>query len=147
MTAEMELAIELIEAKKKADAPIAEYENLPVQKGVGRFGPFLKWNSIFINVNKRYDFDNLSQSDIENLIEEKKQKEIDKVIHNWEEEGIRVEKARRGRHNVLKGKFKLELAKTIDAKALTLKEVQAMIEKNAPKKKVAKKKKPVKKKA
>ena len=46
--------IELIEAKRKADAPIAEYEGLPVQKGVGRFGPFIKWNSLFINVNKKY---------------------------------------------------------------------------------------------
>lgn len=143
MTTEMDLAVELIEAKIKADAPIAEYESLPVQKGVGRFGPFLKWNGMFINVNKRYDFDNLTQDDIVALIEEKKQKEIDKVIHNWEEEGIRVEKARWGRHNILKGKFKHELPKTVDAKALTLKEVQDIIEKNAPKKK---KKAPAKKK-
>lgn len=140
LTVDMDFAIELIEAKRKADAPIAEYENLPVQKGVGRFGPFIKWNSIFINVNKKYDFDNLTQNDIETLIEDKKQKEIDKVIHNWEEEGIRVEKARWGRHNILKGKFKHELPKSVDAKALTLKEVEALIEKHAPKKKVAKKK-------
>ena len=32
---------------------------LPVQKGKGRFGPFIKWNNMFINVNKKYDWDNL----------------------------------------------------------------------------------------
>jgi DNA topoisomerase-1 len=146
MSVDLNRATELIEAKIKADAPIAEYENKPVQKGVGRFGPFIKWNSIFINVNKKYDFDNLSQADIVKLIEDKKQKEIEKVIHNWEDEGIRVEKARWGRFNVLKGKFKLELPKTTDALAMTLDEVKALIEKNAPKKKKAVKRKPAAKK-
>jgi len=139
-------AMELIKAKEKADAPIYEYEGMGVQKGVGRFGPYLKWNSIFINVNKKYDFDNLSEDDIVELIEDKKRKEREKVIHNWEEEGIRVEKARWGRFKVIKGKTKIELPKTTDAEALTLDEVKAMIEKKAPKKKVTKKKAPAKKK-
>ena len=125
----LDRAIELIVAKEKADAPIAEYEGLPVQKGVGRFGPFIKWNSIFINVNKKYDFDNLSQKDIEELIEDKKKKEREKVVHNWESDGIRVEKARWGRHNIIKGKTKIELPKTVDATKLTLDEVKGMIEK------------------
>jgi DNA topoisomerase-1 len=135
---DMERATELIVAKQKADAPVAEYEDLPVQKGVGRFGPFIKWNSIFINVNKKYDFDNLTFDNIVELIEDKKRKEIEKVIHNWEEEGIRLEKARWGRFNILKGKIKIELPKTTDAKNMTLEEVQAIIEKKAPKKKTRK---------
>ena len=139
MTVDLDRAIELIQAKRKADAPIAEYENLPVQKGVGRFGPFIKWNSMFINVNKKYDFDNLTFDNIVELIETKKQKEIDKVIHNWEEEEIRVEKARWGRFNIIKGKIKIELPKTTKVDKLTLEEVQAIIEKKAPKKKVKKK--------
>ena len=44
---DMAFAKELIEEKKKADAPIYMYEDLPVQKGVGRFGPFIKWNNMF----------------------------------------------------------------------------------------------------
>jgi len=95
---------------------------------------------MFINVNKKYDFDNLSDQDIIQLIEDKKQKEIDKVIHNWEEEGIRVEKARWGRSNIIKGKTKIELPKTVDAAKLTLDKVKDLIEKNAPKKKTTKKK-------
>ncbi|WP_291965714.1 type I DNA topoisomerase [Maribacter sp.] len=137
---EMDRAIELIVAKQKADAPIAMYEDLEVTKGTGRFGPFIKWNGMFINVNKKYDFDNLSNDDIIELIEIKKQKEIDKVIHNWEEEGIRIEKARWGRHNVIKGKIKVELAKTVDVVNMSLEEAQKLIEAKTPKKKAPKKK-------
>ena len=148
---DMSYAKELIEEKKKADAPVYIYEDLPVQKGTGRFGPFIKWNNMFINVNKKYDFDTLSDADIIELIETKKQKEIDKLIHNWEEEGIRLEKARWGRFNLLKGKTKIELPKTTKAEKMTLKDAQAILEKNAPKKKkkkaAAKKKAPAKKKA
>jgi len=140
MEVDISRAIELIKERQQADAPIAEYENLPVQKGVGRFGPFIKWNNTFINVNKKYDFDNLSFADIKTLIEDKKIKDIEKVIHNWEKEGIRVEKARWGRSNILKGKMKIELAKSIDAAELTLEEVKEIIEKNTPKKKTPKKK-------
>ena len=141
----LDRAKELIDEKEKADAPIATYKNEPVQKGVGRFGPFLKWNGIFINVNKKYNFDNLSQSDIVELIEDKIQKENDKVIHNWEEEGIKVEKARWGRSVITKGKIKIELSKDIDAAALTLEQVQEMIEQKAPAKKAPAKKAAAKK--
>ncbi|REH00458.1 type I DNA topoisomerase [Flavobacterium aquicola] len=133
-------AQELIDEKAIADAPIAVYKGEGVQKGTGRFGPFIKWNGIFINVSKKYNFDNLSQSDVEALIEDKLQKNIDKVLHNWEEEGILVEKARWGRSVITKGKIKIELSKDVDATKLTLAEVQEMIAKKTPAKKVAAKK-------
>jgi DNA topoisomerase-1 len=138
-------AQELIDEKEKADAPIASYKNEGVQKGVGRFGPFLKWNGMFINVNKKYNFDNLSQADIEELIEDKLQKEIDKVIHDWKEDGIKVEKARWGRSVITKGKVKIELSKDVDAAAMTLEQVKELIEKKAPAKKTVAKKTPAKK--
>ena len=141
LSVELDDAIVLIKEKQKADAPIYNYQGLPVQKGKGRFGPFIKWNNMFINVNKKYDWDNLSENDIITLIEDKIQKEKDKLIHHWEAEGIRVEKARWGRHNVIKGKTKIELPKTVDVSKFTLEDVQAIIEKNAPKKKKATKKK------
>ena len=145
MEVDLPRAQELIVAKQKADAPIAHYEELPVQKGVGRFGPYIKWNSIFINVSKKYDFDTLSYEDIVELIEVKKQKEIDKVIHNWEDVGIRVEKARWGRFNVLKGKIKIELPKTTIIEKLSKAEAVKMIEAKTPKKKAKKKKTTAKK--
>ncbi len=139
---DMDRAIELIKAKQKADAPIAHYEDNEVTKGVGRFGPFIKWNGMFINVNKKYDFDNLTKDDIVELIEAKKQKEIEKLIQEWPEEGIRIEKARWGRHNILKGKIKVELSKDVDATKISLEEAKGMIEKKSPKKKAKAKAKP-----
>ncbi|MBU3681939.1 MAG: type I DNA topoisomerase [Flavobacterium sp.] len=145
MNVSLTRAQELIDEKAKADAPIGMYQNEPVQKGVGRFGPFIKWNGMFINVNKKYNFDQLSQADITQLIEEKLQKEVDKVIHNWKEQGIVVEKARWGRSIITKGKIKIEISKDIDAAALTLEQVEEMISKKLPVKKTAVKKTAVKK--
>ena len=142
-----ERAQELIDEKAIADAPIAVYKGEGVQKGVGRFGPFIKWNSIFINVSKKYNFDNLSQQEIEELIEDKLQKNIDKVLHNWEDEGILVEKARWGRSVITKGKIKIELSKDVDATKLTLAQVQEMIAAKTPAKKTPAKKATTAKKA
>jgi len=132
---DMDRAIELIKEKQKADAPIGTYEGKDVTKGVGRFGPFIKWDGMFINVNKKYDFDNLSDGDIAELIEAKKKKEAEKLIQEWPEEKIRIEKARWGRHNIIKGRVKVELSKDVDATKITLEEAQALLEKKSPKKK------------
>ncbi len=132
---DIDRAIELIQEKQKADAPIASYEGKEVTKGVGRFGPFIKWDGMFINVNKKYDFDHLSQGDIRELIETKKQKEKEKLVQSWPEEGIRIEKARWGRHNVIKGRVKVELSKDVDAAKLSLEDAKTLLEQKAPKKK------------
>ena len=130
----LEDAIVIIEDKIKADAPIHVYENMDVQKGKGRFGPYIKWNNIFINVNKRYDWDNLSIDDIEELIEEKKQKEKDKVIHNWEEEGIKVEKGRWGKFYLIKSKKKILLDKNLNVASIDLDQAKEIYKANTSKK-------------
>ena len=135
LTVTLEQAIECIEEKRKDDAPIATYEGQGVTKGKGRFGPFIKWNGWFINVSKKYDFDDLSEKDIEELIEAKKKKEAERVVRVWEDEGIRIEKARWGRHNLIKGKTKVELNKTIDAANMTLNQAKEMLSKKKPAKK------------
>ena len=73
------------------------------------------------------------------MIEAKKKKEAERVVRIWEEEGIRIEKARWGRHNLIKGKTKVELKKTIAVADLSLEEVQVMLSKSKPKKKKIKK--------
>ena len=110
-------------------------------KGKGRFGPFIKWSGLFINVNKKYDFDHLSDEDIVTLIEEKIQKEKEKLVQHWEEEGIRIEKARWGRSNIIQGKIKVELSKDIDPTTITLEEAQKRLEAKKPKKKATARKK------
>ena len=113
-------AIPLIDEKLKSDEPIHIYNDLPVIKGKGRFGPFIKWNEMFINVNKTYDFDNLTVENIEELIELKLKKEKEKLITEWVDEGIKLEKGRWGRSILSMGKKKIEIPKEIDPKTITL---------------------------
>jgi DNA topoisomerase-1 len=96
LAVELERAIELIKEKQAADAPIDFYNDKPVTKGKGRFGPFIKWNEMFINVPKRYDFDNLTKANIKELIESKIEKEANRFIQQWPAEKISIENARWG---------------------------------------------------
>ena len=91
-----EIAENFIKEKMEADAPVATYKGEPVTKGTGRFGPFIKYQSMFINVPKKYDFDNLSQGDIEELISAKLEKEANRYIQQWEKEKISIENGRWG---------------------------------------------------
>ena len=124
---DLEKAIIYIKKKKELDAPIMVYEDLPVTKGKGRFGPFIKWNDTFINVNKKYDFDQLSDEDIVDLIEEKKKKDKEKLVHHWEAEGITIEKGRWGKFFVISGKKRRQLDAKKDPKSVTLEEAKSIL--------------------
>ncbi len=96
LTIDMDRAIAIIREKQAADAPIGFYEGVPVGKGKGRFGPFLKWGELYVNVPRRYDFENLSQSDINELISAKLEKEAKRFIREWPGENIAIENGRWG---------------------------------------------------
>jgi len=113
-------AINLIKNKLKADEPIAVYDNKPVYKGKGRFGPFIKWNDLFINVPKKYDFDNLQEAEIIGLIQNKLKKEKEKIVKTWDQEGITLQKGKWGRLVIVKGKKKVMLPKGTDPESITL---------------------------
>ena len=151
----LDRALELIDEKQKADAPIGYYENKPVTKGTGRFGPFIKWNDMYINVPRRYNFEFLKQSDIDELIEAKVKKEANRYIQHWPDEKISIENGRWGPFLKFNKKM-LKLGKKADdtkytADELTtvsLDEVKKMIEAQVPNafaKKAAAKKAPTKK--
>jgi len=136
---DMEQAIEIIKEKEVADAPVAHYQGKGVTKGKGRFGPFIKYEGLFINVPRAYNFDNLSQNDINELIEKKLDKEANRYIQNWSEEKISIENARWG-PQIKFGKLMLKLIKngggkftTEELAVLTLDEVKAMIVAQVPK--------------
>ncbi|MBA4198398.1 MAG: type I DNA topoisomerase [Chitinophaga sp.] len=119
---ELDRAIALINEKEKADAPVAEYEGKPVTKGKGRFGPFIKWNDLFINVPRRYNFDNLSNNDIKELIEAKVDKEANRFIQQWPAEKIAIENGRWGPF-IRFGKLMLKLTKKADGTKYTAEEL------------------------
>ena len=119
-TITIEKSIELIKEKREAERPILVYKDNDVTKGKGRFGPYLKWNGTFINVNKKYDFDNLTENDCIELIEEKIKKDKEKILMNWSSDGITIEKGRWGKIYVIKGKKKIPLAKNVDPLKISL---------------------------
>ncbi|MGV3765838.1 MAG: type I DNA topoisomerase [Chitinophagaceae bacterium] len=160
LTVDIDRAIQLIGEKELADAPIAMYEGKPVTKGKGRFGPFIKWNDLFINIPRAYSFDQLTQADCTELIEKKLDKEANRYIKQWPAEKISIENGRWGPF-VRFGKKMLKLGRKADntkytaeeAAEIGLEEVKKMIEaelpdaftKKAPAKKTAPKKAAAKK--
>ncbi len=155
-------AIELIEAKKIEDAPVGIYDGEWYTKWKGRFGPFLKWKSLYINVPARFDFDNLSESDAQALIAAKIDKEANRYIHNWPEVKISVENGRYGpfikfgKENVYLKRGSKKITEMEEIKTLTLDDVKEMISEQIPDafkekkkavKKTAEKKAPAKKKS
>ncbi|MEQ1676941.1 MAG: type I DNA topoisomerase [Chitinophagaceae bacterium] len=165
-TVDLETAIKHIKQKKIADAPVGTYDGKPITKGTGRFGPYIKWDGMFINVPRRYNFAGLTQSEMDELVDAKVKKEANRYIQRWPDDKISLENARWG--PVLKyGKKIIRLPRKADetkysadeAALFTLEEVKGFIEKEIPgaftkktrkapaKKGATAKKAPVKKKA
>jgi len=152
-TVDLDRAISLIKEKKQADAPVGSYDSKPITKGKGRFGPFIKWDGMFINVPKRYNFDALTQADMNELIDAKVKKEANRFIQRWADENIAVENGRWGPF-IRFGKKMLKLPRKADdtkytteeAAAFALDDVKKMIEAEIPGAFAKKEKKPAAKK-
>jgi DNA topoisomerase I len=151
-TVDLDTAIQHIKQKQIADAPVGTYDQKPITKGKGRFGPYIKWDGMFVNVPRRYDFDNLTQSEMDELLDAKVKKEANRYIQRWPDEKISVENARWGPvlkfgKKILKLNLKADGTKyTADeAATIPLEDIKAMIAAQVPnafgKKKAAPKKK------
>ena len=154
MEVDLTRVAEVINAKQTADAPVGSYKNKPITKGKGRFGPFIKWNDLYINVPRNYDFDELTQPQMDELIGKKIDKEASRFIQQWEDEKIALENGRWGPF-IRFGKKMIKIARKKDGEkytaedlaSITLDEVKKLIEieepdafaKKAPKKTAAKK--------
>jgi len=125
LTIDMDRAVAIIKEKQEADAPIGYYEGKPVSKGKGRFGPFIKWEDLFINVPRAYDFDNLKQSDIDELVSKKLDKEANRYIQQWPEEKIAVENGRWGPF-IRFGKQMLKLGRKDDGEKYTAEDLASV---------------------
>lgn len=117
----MDQAVEWIELKRIELAPIAYYKEKPITKGKGRFGPFVKWNELFVNVPAKIDFENLDPKTAIELVKVKEEKEAKRFIHNWEEEKISVQNGRWG-PTMHFGKKYYNFPKDKDGKRITVEE-------------------------
>lgn len=155
MGVDMERVIEVIKGKQQADAPVGTYQGKPITKGKGRFGPFIKWDGLFINIPRAYNFDTLTQAEMDELIAKKIEKEANRYIQQWEKDNISIENGRWGPF-IRFGKKMIKLGKKSDGdkyspeelSEISLEEVKKMIEVEVPNafaKKTPAKKAPAKK--
>ena len=84
---------------------------------------FLKEMSL---INK-YDFDNLTEQDCIELIEEKIKKDKEKILVNWESDQITIEKGRWGKIYVIKGKKRVPLSKNIDPLKISISDAKDIL--------------------
>ena len=72
----------------KLPRTIGEYEGKTVQAAIGRFGPYLKWNNLFISLKKAEGDDPMTveMDRAEVLIKDKIEQEKNKYIKVFEED-------------------------------------------------------------
>jgi DNA topoisomerase-1 len=103
---DVDQATELIKAKLEEDAPIGHFQGQGITKGKGRFGPFVKWNDLFVNIPVRYKLETITEAQAIELIETKIDKEANRYIQQWPSEKISIENGRWGpyvkylKHNI-----------------------------------------------
>ena len=122
MEVSLNRAIEVITVKQTAEAPVGTFQNLPITKGKGRFGPFIKWNNLFINIPRAYDFDTINQPQMEELIGKKMEKESNRFIQQWPDEKIALENGRWGAF-IRFGKKMIKFARKKDGEKYTNEEL------------------------
>jgi len=133
-----ERAVELVQARQEADRPLGHYENVPFTKGKGKFGPFIKWADLFINIPARFNFDTITDKQAIELIEQKIEKEANRYIQHWPEEKIAIENGRWGpfikfsKENIKLPPVDGGKMTNDQARTLTLADVKAIIEKEMP---------------
>lgn len=132
-TVRLEDALELF----KLPRSIGVFEDKEMTIGVGKFGPYVKHDSKFVSLPKGADPLSITAEDAIVLILEKREKEANRIIHNFEEAGIQVLNGMYGPY-IAKGKTNYKIPKGTDAKTLSLDECIQIIE-TAPEPKAAKK--------
>ena len=132
-TITFEEAMELFKLPKK----VGEFEEKEMTVAIGRFGPYIRHNAAFYSLPKGFDPLDVSKEQAIDIIKEKRQKDIEKIIRVFDENPeARIENGRWGPF-VRFGKQNLKIPKGTDVSAVTYEEVLKWAE-NDPKAKSAK---------
>lgn len=136
-TITVEEALELF----KLPRTLGDYEEKPVTVAIGRFGPYVRHNSIFVSLEKDVDdpYTVVLDRAIE-LIEAKREKDKNAVIKIFDENlEVRLLNGRWGPYISFK-KNNYKIPKTTDAEKLTLEDCLELIDKQPAAKKKGRKK-------
>lgn len=122
--------ITLEEALKLFDLPreIGMFEDKKVTIGVGRFGPYIKHNSMFVSLPKDKDPYTITLEEAIPLILDKRKKEQEKLIKTFEQdENIQILNGRFGPY-ISYNKTNYKIPKTTDPKTLSYEDCMKIIE-------------------
>jgi DNA topoisomerase-1 len=144
---DLETALALFKLPRKlGDTP----DGLAVSASVGRFGPYVRYGDKYVSIRGDDDPYTIELPRALELIEAKKIEDANRIIQDFEDEGIQVLNGRYGPYITDKAK-NARVPKDREPKSLTLEECKELLA-AAPergrrgKKKIAAKKKPAKKK-
>ncbi|MCS6933769.1 MAG: type I DNA topoisomerase [Chitinophagales bacterium] len=102
-----------------------------VKVNIGRFGPYVQVDKTFASIPKDKDPYTITLEDALTLIREKEDINANRVIHNFEKEGIQVLNGRYGPY-IKKGNNNYKIPKDKQAEYLTLEDVLMIIGEQGP---------------
>jgi len=144
----LEDALELFKLPKK----VGLFENQDMTIAIGKFGPYVRHNGAFYSLPKELDPHDVTEEQAVLIIEEKRKKDIEKLIKTFDENPeAKIEEGRWGPY-IKFGKLNLKIPKDKDPHHVTYEEVLELATKaekepaSAGKKRVINAKKVVKKK-
>jgi len=120
--------ITLEEALKQFDLPRKlgfDNDGQEILVQIGRFGPYLKKGSNFVSIPKDAVYSITLEDAIQMIIDKEKAKAAS-LIHNWEDEGIKVQIGRYGPY-ITDGKKNVKIPKGKTPEELTLEECKKII--------------------
>ena len=125
--------ITLEQALKLFDLPrtVGEYNGKSVVAAIGKFGPYIRYNSKFVSLGKLYSPYTVTIEEAISLIEENARKEAEKFISEFPEYDIQVLNGRFGAY-IKHGGENFKLPKGTDAKTLTAEECLEIVKNTQP---------------
>ncbi len=96
-----------------------------ITANVGRFGPYVKYSKTFVSIKPEDPF-TITLDKAKELIAEKKKKEADKYIAQFEGDGIDIINGRYGPY-ITNGKVNVKIPKDLDPKKIDLKKAKELI--------------------
>src|SRR5690606_8227270 len=120
----LEQALELFKLPRE----LGMYKEQKVTAAIGRFGPYVKFGSLFASIPKDKDIFELTLEEAAELIEAKIKAEAEKIIKKFEEnKDLEILKGRWGPYISL-GKNNFKIPKGTDAATLSYDEVMKLID-------------------
>jgi len=122
--------ISLEEALKLFDLPrtIGSHDGEEIIAAVGRFGPYIKYKGSFISLGKVYDPYTVGLEDCIQLISDHAQKEANKKVKSFPEEGVEILRGRFGIY-IKKGKNNYKIPKDINPETIDIETIKEIIKK------------------